>query len=422
MSIIETKIKNQLGLDVITEAAQNIKSVVRSTPLELNSFYSKRYKASLYFKREDLQVVRSYKIRGAYNKISSLTQDQLIKGVVCASAGNHAQGVALSCEILQSKAVIFMPETTPQQKIERVKLLGKQFVEIRIIGDSFDDCNEEALKYCEEYELAYIPPFDDEKVIAGQATIGLEILSELKDIDYIFVPVGGGGLASGIISLFKDISPKTKIIGVEPQGAPAMYESIKSKTIKTLGHIDKFVDGAAVQKVGDITYNICKDGLDDIILVPEGKICTDLLELYNQEAIVAEPAGVLSVAALDSYKDEIEDKNVVCIISGGNNDVMRMEEIKEKSLLYEGLKHYFIVTFPQRPGALKEFVNDVLRTDDNIVHFEYSKKTNRDSGPALVGIELKNKSNLNPLIQRMKELNFYGEYVNNNKVLFEYLI
>lgn len=422
MFTINTKTNKRIGINSITEAAQNLKTVVRSTPLELNTFYSKKYNASLFFKREDLQVVRSYKIRGAYNKISLLTKEQLAKGVVCASAGNHAQGVALSCDILKVKAMIFMPVTTPQQKIDRVRLLGKKYVEISIVGDSFDDCNEEALKYCEENKLAYIPPFDDEKIIAGQATIGLEILSELKNIDYIFVPIGGGGLASGIISLFKDVSPNTKIIGVEPQGAPAMYESVKNKSIKTLSHIDKFVDGAAVKRVGDITFNICNDGLDDIVLIPEGKICTDLLELYNQEAIVAEPAGVLSVAALDSYKHEIEGKNVVCVISGGNNDVMRMEEIKEKSLLYEGLKHYFIVTFPQRPGALKEFVNDVLSVDDNIVHFEYSKKTNRDLGPALVGIELKNKDNLIPLMNRMKELKFYGEYVNTNKVLFEYLI
>ncbi len=403
-------------------AQTRMRGVVRRTPLEYNANYSNKYNASIYFKREDLQVIRSYKIRGAYNKISSQSAKQLQNGIVCASAGNHAQGVALSCKILQSKGYIFMPVTTPKQKINRVTLLGKEYIEIILIGDTFDECNSKALDYAKKQKLSYISPFNDEKIIEGQATVGLEILREQDKIDYIFVPIGGGGLASGIISLFKELSPWTKIVGVEPQGAPAMFDSIKASKIKKLPKIDKFVDGAAVQSVGDLTFKICKEGLDDMVLVPEGKICTNLLELYNQEAIVVEPAGALSVAALDDYKDKIVGKNVVCIISGGNNDVMRMEEIKERSLLYEGLKHYFIVTFPQRPGALKEFVNDVLGPSDNIVLFEYSKKTNRESGPALVGIELKRKEDLTPLLDRMKKLKFYGEYVNRNKVLFEYLV
>jgi len=411
-----------ISKEEIEETAQNLKKVIRKTPLDLNSCYSQKYKSSIYFKREDLQVVRSYKIRGAYNKISSLNKEQLLNGVVCASAGNHAQGVAMSCEILKVKGVIFMPVTTPQQKIDRVRLLGKQYVEIIIVGDSFDTCNVEALEFCKQNNGTYIHPFDDEKIIAGQATVGFEILNDIDKIDYIFVPIGGGGLASGIISLFKEVSPQTKIIGVEALGAPAMNESIRNGSIKMLDSIDKFVDGAAVQRVGEKTFEICRHGLDDIVLVPEGKICSVLLKLYNQEAIIAEPAGVLSIAALNFYKEEIKGKKVVCIISGGNNDVMRMEEIKEKSLLYEGLKHYFIVAFPQRPGALNEFVTNVLGPDDNIVHFEYSKKTNRELGPALVGVELKNKNSLSPLITRMKELKFYSEYVNNNKVLFEYLI
>jgi len=327
----------------------------------------------------------------------------------------------MSCEILKVNGVIFMPVTTPHQKVDRVRLLGKQYVEIVIVGDNFDTCNDKAVEYCKQNTGTYIHPFNDEKIIAGQATVGLEVLKKLDKIDYIFVPIGGGGLSSGIISLFKDMSPNTIIIGVEPLGAPAMYESLKSGSVQTLPTIDKFVDGAAVQSVGDKTFEVCKQGLDDIILVPEGKICSVLLELYNHEAIVAEPAGVLSIAALNTYSDKIKGKNVVCIISGGNNDVMRMEEIKEKSLLYEGLKHYFIVSFPQRPGALNEFVTNVLGPNDNIVHFEYSKKTNRELGPALVGIELKDKNHLLPLMERMKSKKFYSEYVNENKVLFEYL-
>lgn len=405
----------------VIEAARKLEVLVKNTSLDKNFYNSQNYNASIYFKREDLQVVRSYKIRGAYHKISSISKEMLYKGIVCASAGNHAQGVALSCYRLKVNGFIFMPITTPKQKIDRVQMLGNEFVEIILFGDTFDQCNEMAVDYAKINDKNYIPPFDDELIIEGQATVGLEILQQMKDIDYIFIPIGGGGLASGIIKLFKELSPLTKIVGAEPLGAPAMYKSIKDTRIIKLKSVDKFVDGAAVQEVGRLTFEICKSGLDDIVLVPEGKICTKMLELYNQEAIVVEPAGALSVAALDCYKDKIKGKNVVCIISGGNNDVMSMEEIKERSLLYEGLKHYFIVSFPQRPGALKQFVNDVLGKNDNIVHFEYAKKTNREAGPALVGIELKHKEDLKPLCDRMQKLNFYGEYVNKNKMLFEYL-
>ena len=406
----------------IEEATQRLNGIIRKTPLEYNHTYSERYQANVYFKREDQQNVRSYKIRGAYNKMASLPRQDLTNGVVCASAGNHGQGVALSCYLLKVKGTIFMPATTPAQKINRVKTLGKEWVDVVLTGDTFDDANSKALSYCSENKLPFIPPFDDPKVIEGQGTVAIEILEELNDIDYFFIPVGGGGLAAGACSWMNAKSPKTKLIGVEPLGAPAMHESIKQGKVITLETIEKFVDGAAVQRVGDHTFPTCKKLLQDVHLVPEGKVCTTILELYNYEAIVAEPAGALSVAALDNYKDQIKGKNVVCLISGGNNDIVRTEEIKERSLLYEGLKHYFIVRFPQRPGALKEFVNTILGPDDNIVFFEYSKKINREKGPALVGIELKDKSGFEPLVNRMKEKNFFGEYVNKNKDLFEYLI
>lgn len=403
-------------------AAERLSGVIRRTPLEYNHTYSEKYKANIYFKREDQQVVRSYKIRGAYNKMASLNSAQLKDGVVCASAGNHAQGIAQSCFMLKVKGVIYMPTTTPQQKIKRVATLGKDWVEVVLFGDTFDDANNEALIYSEANKLCFIPPFDDPKVIEGQGTIGIEILDDLPEMDFVFIPVGGGGLTAGLSTYIKQTKPDVTLVGVEPAGAPAMYESIKAGKIVTLSKIDKFVDGAAVQSVGTYTFPICRDNLDDMLLVPEGKVCTKILELYNNEAIVAEPAGVLSVAALEQYKKKIEGKTVVCIISGGNNDITRTEEIKERSLLYEGLKHYFIVRFPQRAGALKVFVNDILGPNDNIVLFEYAKKINRDKGPALVGIELKDKADFEPLLERMKAKNFFGEYVNKNHDLFAYLI
>ncbi len=406
----------------IEVAAERLKGIIRRTPLEYNQTYSEKYEADIYFKREDLQLVRSYKIRGAYNKMASLPKEKLNQGVVCASAGNHAQGVASSCLKLGVKGVIFMPTTTPQQKIKRVKTLGKEWVEVVLEGDTFDDANNKALIYGEENKLIYIHPFDDPKVIEGQGTIGIEIMNDLPDADFVFIPVGGGGLTAGLTTYMKNKRKEAKLIGVEPEGAPAMFESIKQNGVIRLETIDKFVDGAAVQSVGAYTFPVCKQNLDDMLLVPEGKICTKILELYNNDAIVAEPAGALSIAALEQYKDEIKGKKVVCIISGGNNDITRTEEIKERSLLYEGLKHYFIVRFPQRSGALKEFVNDILGPDDNIVLFEYAKKVNRERGPALVGIELKDKDDFEPLMARMKAKNFFGEYVNDNRDFFSYLI
>ena len=315
-----------------------------------------------------------------------------------------------------------MPTTTPSQKVKRVKTLGKEWVEVMMVGDTFDDANTEALSYSAQNQLPFIPPFDDKKVIEGQGTIGIEIMEDLPGVDFVFIPIGGGGLTAGLSTYIKQTSPKVKLIGVEPQGAAAMKQSFEKGEIVTLTEIDNFVDGTAVRRPGEYTFPICKKYLDDITTVPEGKVCTKILELYNNEAIVAEPAGVLSVAALEQYKEQIKGKNVVCIISGGNNDITRTEEIKERSMLHEGLKHYFIVRFPQRPGALKDFVNDILGPQDSIVHFEYSKKINREKGPALVGIELKDPADFAPLLERMKARNFFGEYLNKNFNLFEYLM
>ena len=410
-------------LEDVRKAATTLKGVVAVTPLMESFTYSKEFEANILLKREDLQQVRSYKIRGAFNKISSLTEKELENGIVCASAGNHAQGVALACSKKQIHGTIFMPAPTPKQKVGQVKMFGGDFVTVQLIGDTFDDSYIAAKAHCDENQKTFVHPFDDPKIIEGQATVGLEIIEQATSpIDYVFVPVGGGGLSSGLSSVFKILSPTTKIIGVEPEGAPSMKTAIEKNDNAPLISIDKFVDGAAVKQVGNLNYKICKANLSDMTTVHEGKVCQTILDLYNRDAIVVEPAGALTIAVLDQYREQIKGKNVVCIISGSNNDITRTAEIKERALLYAGLKHYFIIRFPQRAGALREFVRDVLSDKDNISFFEYSKKNNRESAPAVVGIELLDKNDLAPLIARMKERNFFGEYLNDKPDLFEFLV
>lgn len=403
-------------------AVNRLRPVVIRTPLALSLPLSKRYHCEVYLKREDLQVVRSYKLRGAYNMMSSLPQEQLQKGVVCASAGNHAQGFAYSCKKLHAKGVVFMPIITPQQKVQQTKLFGEDYIEIKLVGDTFDDCAAAAKEFALQNDLTFVPPFDNYKVIEGQSTVGVEILEEQSDIDYLFLPIGGGGLCAGVGSYFKTFSPRTKIIGLEPQGAPSMKAALEAGNPVTLPTIERFVDGAAVKRVGDITFPICREVLDEVHLVPEGKACTTILELYNEEAIVVEPAGALSIAALDDYAEQIKGKKVVCIVSGGNNDIDRMQEIKERSLLYEGLKHYFLIRFAQRPGALKEFVNHVLGPDDDIARFEYMQKHNKETGPALVGIELKSRKNYELLIENLNKHGVNYTELRNDDNHFEYLV
>jgi threonine dehydratase len=409
--------------DNILQAAERIRKVVKHTDLELNLNLSERYGANIYLKREDLQVVRSYKIRGAYNKMASLPAESLTQGVVCASAGNHAQGVAYACNHLSVKGTIFMPSTTPAQKVKQVKLFGKHQIEVVLIGDTFDDSYHAARAFCDEHQATFIHPFDDVQVMEGQGTVGLEIFRDADfKIDYLLFAIGGGGLASGVSTVFKQLSPNTQLIGVEPVGSPTMHQAFAEGHVVTLEEIDKFVDGAAVKRAGNITFEVCRQNLDGILLVPEGKVCSTILQLYNEEAIVAEPAGALTVAALDQIKDEIKGKDVVLLVGGGNNDITRTEEIKERSLIYEGLKHYFIIRFPQRAGAFRDFLNHVLGTTDDIAYFEYSKKTARERGPALVGIELKSKEDFQPLLDRMVQYNIQYQYINDKPDLFEFLI
>lgn len=399
----------------VEKASLGLKGVAVPTPLGHNLRLSREFDATISIKREDLQSVRSYKIRGAYNKIASLSEEERARGVVCASAGNHAQGVAYACNLLNIKGTIFMPSTTPKQKIEQVRMFGEQWVEIVLKGDVFDDAKHLAEEYAEETGSTPVHPFDDPLVIEGQGTVGLEILrSSDSPIDYLFLPVGGGGLAAGVSAVFQHLSPHTKVIGVEPVGAQAMARSLEKGERVVLDEVDKFVDGAAVRSVGGLNFEICKRTLHDVAAVDEGEVCRTILSLYNRDAIVAEPAGALSIAVLSHYREEIKGKNVVCVLSGSNNDISRMEEIKERALLHSGLKHYFLVNFPQRAGALKEFVVKVLGPDDDITYFQYTKKTARETGAAVVGVELQKQADFEPLLERMKTLHFYGGYLNEN--------
>ncbi len=418
-----TSVSLELNLTSVQEAAKVLQGVSVVTPLSFQKRFSEQFGATIFFKREDLQPVRSYKIRGAYHKIQSLSSEEKKHGIVCASAGNHAQGVALSCKLLALQGTIVMPVTTPQQKIEQVRMFGETFVTLKLEGDTFDEAQKIAMAYSATHQKTFIPPFDDPKIIEGQATVALEILQQSKHpIDYVFVPVGGGGLAAGICTVFQELMPETKIIGVEPLGAAAMKQSMEKGQNSTLEAIETFVDGAAVHRVGDLNFEICKNALADMVAVAEGSICQTLLDLYHKEAIIVEPAGAMSIAALETYGERIWGKNVVCVISGGNNDIMRTAEIKERALLHAKLKHYFIVKFPQRAGALRQFLTQILDLEDDITHFEYTKKTNRENGAAVVGLEISSPSKLQPLIERMKAHGFYGDYLNDKPELFQFLI
>ncbi|WP_018753705.1 threonine ammonia-lyase IlvA [Paenibacillus sanguinis] len=415
--------RQTVGMEDIVKAHHVLKEVVVRTPLQLDATLSSKYECNVYLKREDLQVVRSFKIRGAYNMIRSLQPEDLEKGIVCASAGNHAQGVAFSCNALGIQGKIYMPSTTPNQKVKQVKRFGGSHVEVVLIGDTYDDAYAEAMKACRENGMTFIHPFDDPKIVAGNGTIGMEIMESLTSpADYVFVTIGGGGLVSGVGTYLKTVSPTTQMIGVEPAGAASMIASLKQKKVVTLESIDKFVDGAAVKRVGDLNFEICSTILDDVVRVPEGKACTTILELYNDSAIVVEPAGALPVSALDMYREQIRGKTVVCVISGGNNDIDRMQEMKERSLIYEGLKHYFLINFPQRAGALREFLEEVLGPNDDITRFEYTKKHNKENGPALVGIELSDKADYAALVERMVSKGIAYTELNRDLNLFNLLI
>lgn len=410
----------------VEKAYEVLKAVVKHTPLDYDFYLSEKYHCNVYLKREDLQRVRSFKLRGAFYAISRLSAEQLEKGVVCASAGNHAQGVAYTCKRMTVPATIFMPTTTPQQKVSQVKFFGGSNVEVVLVGDTFDASATAAKEFAATHGQTFIPPFDDPDIIAGQGSLAVEMVKDLnkahEQADYVFAGIGGGGLISGVATYLKAKSPITKIIGVEPDGAPSMTAALKQNQVVTLDKIDKFVDGAAVKEVGGLTFQHTKVLVDEVTTVSEGAVCSTILDMYTKQAIVAEPAGALSVAALEIYREEIKDKTVVCIVSGGNNDINRMQEIEERSLLHEGLKHYFIVNFSQRPGALKEFVNDVLGPHDDITKFEYTKKVNRGNGPVIIGVLLQDKNDYEGLLERVAAFDPSYIPINDNQTLYTLLV
>lgn len=409
-------------LNDIEDAALRLQKVIYKTPLQHSKRLSHLYNANIYLKREDLQKVRSFKIRGAYNKIATLSAEERARGVVCASAGNHAQGVALSCFLLKINGVIFMPTVTPNQKIDKVRNFGKQYIKIKLVGTNYDEASRASKEYSKKINAVYVSAFDDRKVIAGQGTIGKEIYADLPSVDVVISQIGGGGLIGGVALYLKSVNKKIRVLGVQANGAPGMYQSVQNNKVTSLEKIDAFVEGTAVGTVSELTLSLTKKYVDGIYCLPEGKICTTMIELYQNEGIVTEPAGSLSVAALDTLKNTIKNKTVVCLISGGNNDIMRYQEILERSLVYQGKKHYFIIEFAQKPGQLKTFLNHVLGKNDDIVLFEYIKKSNKEKGPALVGIELKDRTDYDPLIERMIKNEINYKLIHSDDLLFNYLI
>ncbi|POY35970.1 threonine dehydratase [Solitalea longa] len=406
----------------VVQAAEKLDGVAYRTPLQYIARLSEKYNCKLYFKREDMQPVRSYKIRGAYNNIINLDPELRERGVVCASAGNHAQGVAFSSNKLKIKSHIFMPQVTPRQKIQKVRSFGGEWANVILTGTTYDEAYEAAKKFTEQNDLSFIHPFDDWNTIWGQATVSREIDEDLNDLDMLVVPIGGGGLASGAALYFKENKPEVTVIGVDPAGAPKMVEARKNGAPLKLESIDTFIDGASVKQIGELTFQIINEHIEQIFTIEEGKVCTTMIELYQNEGIIAEPAGAMAVAALDKIADQLQGKNVVCVISGGNNDIARYPEVIERSLIFEGLKHYFIVEFAQKPGELRNFLNEALGPNDDIVHFQYLKKTNKEFGPALVGIELAVKTDLEPLLFRLKQNHINYINVNDHEMLRKYLV
>lgn len=414
---------SKVNLETIEKASKNLEGIIRKTPLEYSPRLSDLFKAKIYLKREDLQLVRSYKIRGAYSKMSSLTEKEKKQGVVCASAGNHAQGVAFSAAKMKVHAIIFMPVPTPLQKIGKVKNFGGKWINVQLTGLNFDESCAAAKEFTQKNKMTLIPPFDDEEVISGQGTVGKEILEDLEDkIDLVLCPIGGGGLIAGVSTYLKEKKSTTEVVGVEPKGAAGMYESLKEGRVITLEKINTFVDGAAVKTVGEKTFAIVSKNVKQVVVIPEGQVCTTMIELYQNEGIVTEPAGALTVSALSNITKQIKGKTVVCIVSGGNNDILRYPEIMERSLVYQGLKHYFLIEFAQKPGQLRQFVDQALGPTDDIVRFEYIKKTSKERGPALIGVELLQKENYQKLLERMNNLGIEYTVIRDNDLLYSYLI
>ena len=409
--------------DDVRAAAARLRDVVVRSPLERNERLSELLGADVWFKREDLQPVRSYKLRGAYNFIASLTDAERARGVVCASAGNHGQGVAYTCRRLGVQCRVVLPRTTPRQKRDQIAALGGACTTIVVEGHTYDDAHQAATVLAGEDGAVLVPPFDDPRVIAGQGTVALEVVEQLgRPPDLLVVPVGGGGLLAGTVVALAEYAPRARVVGVEPAGAASMQAALAAGKPVTLPSVDSFVDGAAVRRVGSYTFGLVRDLVDAVVSVPEGAVCTSMLQLYQRDGIIAEPAGALAVAALADGLAVPAGETVVCIISGGNNDVSRYGEVVERSLVHEGLKHYFLVEFPQEPGALRGFLDNVLGPTDDITLFEYVKKNNREIGPALVGIEVANTTDVGPLLDRMDASGLHIERISAGSPAFRFLV
>ncbi|HEX3897834.1 MAG TPA: threonine ammonia-lyase IlvA [Mycobacteriales bacterium] len=407
----------------VAEAAVRLSGIVRPTALEPSDRLSAELGVPVLLKREDLQLCRSYKVRGAYNAIVALSEEQRALGVVCASAGNHAQGVAFACAALEIKGRVFLPASTPRQKRQRIAAIGGSWVEQVIIGSTYDDAGAAAAAEARQTGAVLIHPFDDLRTIAGQGSVAVELAEQHSAaIDTVVIPVGGGGLIAGMALWLREHLPQTRLVGAEPAGAASMTAALAAGAPVTLAELDTFVDGAAVREVGARTFAIVRELVDEIVTVPEGAVCTEMLELYQAEGIIAEPAGALASAAARHYLGRKPTGPVVCVVSGGNNDVSRYGEIVERSLLHEGIRHYFLVTFPQEPGALRYFLDVVLSQGEDIVVFEYVKKNNRETGPALVGIELDNAADLPSLLERMAASPLTIEQVPPGSPLFTFLL
>ena len=407
----------------IEVAAGVLAKVATKTPLQKSDRLSAEVGRPVYLKREDLQICRSFKVRGAYVRMAAMDEDERKAGVVCASAGNHAQGVAYACAHLGIQGTIFLPASTPRQKRKRIATIGGKWVEPVIVAGDFDEANRVAAKAAKEGGKVYVHPYDDPYTIAGQGSIAVDLDSQLPDdTDMVLIPVGGGGLIAGMATWLKAHRPGIRIVGVESQGAASMKAALEAGNPVSLDRVDSFVDGTAVGRAGDLTYQIVRELADDIVVVPEGAVCTEMLDLYHSEGVIAEPAGALASAAARNFLPQIPNGSVVCLVSGGNNDLSRYAEVTERSGRYEGLRHYFLVTFNQEPGALRSFLNDVLSDGEDIIYFQYTKKNNRDTGPALVGIELPDPSDIKGLRTRMAASPLQVQEIDPSSQIFKILV
>lgn len=414
---------NTVSAKDIEVAAGVLAKVATKTPLQKSERLSSEVGRPVYLKREDLQICRSFKVRGAYVRMAAMDEDERKAGVVCASAGNHAQGVAYACAHLGIKGTIFLPASTPRQKRKRIATIGGKWVEPVIVAGDFDEANRVAAKAAKEGGKVYVHPYDDPYTIAGQGSIAVDLDSQLPDdTDMVLIPVGGGGLIAGMATWLKAHRPGIRIVGVESAGAASMKAALQAGNPVSLDRVDSFVDGTAVGRAGDLTYQIVRELVDDIVVVPEGAVCTEMLDLYHSEGVIAEPAGALASAAARNFLPQIPNGSVICLVSGGNNDLSRYAEVTERSGRYEGLRHYFLVTFNQEPGALRSFLNDVLSDGEDIIYFQYTKKNNRDTGPALVGIELPDSTDIKGLRRRMAASPLQVQEIDPSSQIFKILV